>query len=103
MPQTFQIKSITHEIVSGPSREEMFDSLRLFKKKMPVEISYRGENNRVEKIKVQINQIAAEDGSGDSWICRGYNSEAIATCNHSYIEFHFHTQTRKGWIKFIPI
>ena len=53
-------------IVSGPSREELFDALRLFNegRKALLEIDNNGKKMKAEVI---IRKIGAEDGSGQSW------------------------------------
>lgn len=56
----------TIQIVSGPSREELFDGLRLFAEKRLV--VFRTLNNGSFQLsRVKIQGIALEDGSGDSW------------------------------------
>ncbi len=54
------------DITSGPSREELFDALRLFNegRKASIEIDNNGKKMKAEVI---IHTIGAEDGSGQSW------------------------------------
>lgn len=56
----------TIEITNGPSREEMFDGLRLFAEKRLIPFIIK--NNDLERwVAVIITSIQAEDGSGQSW------------------------------------
>ncbi len=56
-------------ITSGPSREELFDGLRLFSEKRYVEfkLKHREETITISSI---IQGIEPEDGSGQSWIIK---------------------------------
>ncbi len=54
------------EITNGPSREELFDGLRLFSEKRPVQ--FVTENNGRQMTSAVIMQaIEIEDGSGNNW------------------------------------
>ncbi len=54
------------EIINGPSREELFDGLRLFAEKRYV--PFLVKKNEIEKyFAATIKSIEAEDGSGHSW------------------------------------
>ncbi len=56
----------TIQITNGPSREELFDGLRLLAEKRLVPFCF--EKNENEKyIAAIINSIEAEDGGGQSW------------------------------------
>lgn len=59
MPKTIQI-------TSGPSREELFDGLRLFSEKRVVDFLIVN-NGRQVNLPVIMQSIQAEDGSGHSW------------------------------------
>ncbi|MEI7765747.1 MAG: hypothetical protein WCI93_04170 [bacterium] len=54
------------EITNGPSREEMFDGLRLFSEKRLVPFIIE-KNNMERWVAVIVNSIQAEDESGHSW------------------------------------
>ncbi len=56
----------TIEITNGPSREEMFDGLRLVSEKrlIPFQVI---KNEKEKYFAVIIHSIEAEDGSGQSW------------------------------------
>jgi hypothetical protein len=54
------------EITNGPSREELFDGLRLFAEKRLIAFSIKKDETE-KYVAVIINSIEAEDGSGHSW------------------------------------
>lgn len=57
------------KIVSGPSREELFDGLRLFSEKRLVKFVVEN-NGETVVLPTRMHSIQAEDGSGQSWnIC----------------------------------
>lgn len=56
----------TIQITSGPSREELFDGLRLFAEKREVGFSIE-DNGRLLTLPVIMQGIYPEDGSGQSW------------------------------------
>lgn len=56
----------TIQITSGPSREELFDGLRLFAEKREVGFNIE-DNGRLLTLPVIMQGIQPEDGSGQSW------------------------------------
>ncbi len=56
----------TIEITNGPSREELFDGLRLFAEKRLIPFCVK-MNEKERFLAVIINSIQVEDGSGQSW------------------------------------
>lgn len=56
-------------ITDGPSREELFDALRLFNEHRSVEfqVGLSPVASSLVRVKMQINSIAAEDGTGRNW------------------------------------
>lgn len=58
--------SKTIEISNGPSREELFDGLRLFSEKRQVGFLII-DNGRQMTLPTIMQSIQAEDGSGQSW------------------------------------
>lgn len=54
------------EITNGPSREELFDALRLCSEKRLIPFLVK-KNEKEKYFGVIINSIQAEDGSGQSW------------------------------------
>ena len=55
------------EITNGPSREELFDGLRLISEKRLVPFCVKQNNSKEEYVAVNVQSIEAEDGSGQSW------------------------------------
>lgn len=55
------------EITNGPSREELFDGLRLFSEKRLIPFIIKNNNYMERWVAVIITSIQAEDGSGQSW------------------------------------
>lgn len=58
--------SKTIKITNGPSREELFDGLRLFAEKRAVGFVIENNGRQMTPI-VWMHSIEAEDGSGQSW------------------------------------
>ncbi len=58
--------SKTIEITNGPSREELFDGLRLLSEKRLIPFCIKMEGTE-RFLAVFMNSIQAEDGSGQSW------------------------------------
>lgn len=56
----------TIQITNGPSREELFDGLRLFAEKRLVPFCMKMQEEE-KYVAVAISSIEAEDGSGHSW------------------------------------
>lgn len=56
----------TIQISSGPSREELFDGLRLFAEKRTTSFVIK-DNGRLVTLPVVMRVIGAEDGGGESW------------------------------------
>jgi len=59
----------TITIASGPSREELFDGLRLFIEKRVINFNFKKNGTEI-KVPLIIQGIEAEDGSGESWIIK---------------------------------
>ncbi len=57
----------TIKIASGPSREELFDSLRLCAEQRHVPFRLEFDNGIKNVPSTYIQAIEAEDGSGESW------------------------------------
>ncbi len=56
----------TIQITNGPSREELFDGLRLLSSKRLIPFCIE-KDGKEKYVAVMINSIQAEDGSGQSW------------------------------------
>jgi hypothetical protein len=89
-------QSLQRILVNGPSREELFDALRL-----------RHEGRKVTftdahglEYKASISAIEIEDGSGESWNLKGQASYqtvgGIVRPMRFYFSGYFHTGRRKG-------
>lgn len=100
----------SRRIVAGPSREELFDALRLRHEGRrvaftvaPTHITGRtlaGGRKFVPGnlvFYVQVNELGIEDGSGDRWLFRLYDRDANLGCRelHGYMC----TTRREGWLK----
>lgn len=97
------------EINGGPSKFDL--TLALFDRKpivRAVEFKFTGES--AMSALVVINEIGIEDGSGESWLFKGYvRSVRIGSGgNHSVpplpprrVHGWYRTDTRKGWIETI--
>jgi len=49
-------------------------------------------------IEVAINSVSQEDGSGESWMFRGF---AMTLPRRFAVNGYFRTSTREGWLKFV--
>src|ERR1035437_2694047 len=100
---------VRYEIEAGPSREELFDALRLRHEGRKVSFTVRnmiesgpGSEKFIKASKlvfhVQVNKLSIEDGSGNNWIFELYDQQGLleqAQCLEGYIN----TTHREGWIK----
>ena len=80
------------EILGGPSREELFDTLRLFDEERAVPVTVNGLSGERE-IMVRITGLAAKDGSGKRWLGKGF-----AVTSGERFDFYFDTGSRRGHI-----
>lgn len=94
----------TVQITHGPSREELFDALRLFNEFRKVEFTLESRvrpasTRKVPEVKreAQILSLAAGDGSGNNWIFtatfKNFKGEYVTR------EGFFNTKDRKGFVK----
>ena len=81
-------------VINGPSREALFDSLRLWTKNISVQVSFVQDGVQVSK-DMRILGINLEDGSGESWFGTGRLGGVD-------VDYYLHTQRRTGWIRPIP-
>jgi hypothetical protein len=88
----------TIEITNGPSREELFDGLRLFSEKRPT--PFQAVKNGKEKyFAVFIHSVEAEDGSGQSW-------NLVFSVNSRYLSDEFFADKageKEPWVIAIPV
>jgi len=81
------------QIVGGPSRETLFDALRLFKDRRFVSFDVLAEDMHRTGLTlslVRVESIGVEDGSGDNWIVGVRDSRGE---HHS---LYFNTDRRTG-------
>lgn len=99
------------QIIDGPSREELFDALRLRNehRKVTFTVLQRGSNGgnprtsgRYIRLLAVINEITAEDGSGHSW-CLKVRIEACPDdgsimSRHDVVDLYYRDERREGQI-----
>ncbi|MEK7089364.1 MAG: hypothetical protein AAB920_00935 [Patescibacteria group bacterium] len=84
-----------YTLTAGPSREDLFDALRLRHEGKTV--TFKGTptwcpGGGTEGFFI-VNSIAAEDGSGHKWLL-----VVTHASNHKTADAYFDTTTRKGWM-----
>ena len=93
------------QIKSGPSREALFDALKYaFDKENPHAEEFSGfyglEGDPIRaaqmRVKMQIQSIQHEDGSGFSFILKGYT--VGINRRPGMIEFYYNARTRTGYM-----
>lgn len=93
-------------ILSGPSREDLFDALRLRHEGKQVTFTVAPEtqppaNARVKfhdlTFKAQVNQLGIEDGSGNNWVFKLYDRHGVL--GSQYLEGYMNTTRRTGWVR----
>ena len=94
-----------HNIVAGPSREELFDALRLRHENRTVRITVESRTrtagdpqksldmNYKRTLVVSVDSVGIEDGSGNRWLLTLTDDDGI-----SY-DGYFDTERRQGWLK----
>lgn len=89
------------EIIAGPSREDLFDGLRLRHESRLVLFSIlSGHHSNAlynKSLQLQVNGIAVEDGSGHKWLIELH--DPTKTFGSSKLHGYFDTNTRKGWVE----
>lgn len=89
------------DVTGGPSREALFDALRLQLDHMSVAFAWReGDVDRVSI--VYVRGISARDDSGESWLIAGHTGDAEKNLvrHNQPVEIYFCTMRRKGRICF---
>jgi len=92
-----QIRDFRSEIKEGPGKFDLmlalFDNTSSHQR--TVHFGLTGLDNAYAEAK--ITSIEHEDGSGDSWLFKGYSKHG----NLRYkVSGYYSTQTRKGWIEY---
>ena len=99
------------KIIAGPSREDLFDALRLRHEGRTVTLTV---DNWVETVggprgcltiklpltfRATVESIGVEDGSGDSWLLTLVNSDR--KLGSGYVWGYFNTVRREGWLNVV--
>lgn len=92
-----------YKITAGPSREQLFDALRLRHEGRTVEFTIEIEPDGPEiagsyfQFAAQVNNLGVEDGSGNRWLFELQNKDLFLKCQKlaGYID----TTRRTGWLK----
>lgn len=88
-------------ILSGPSREELFDALRLRSENRRVVFKIllqKGASDSAElMLQAIVNGILAESGSGKSWLLRLCDTDR--TFGRSELSAYFETTSCTGYIE----
>jgi hypothetical protein len=96
-------------IKAGPSREELFDCLRLFNEHRHIEFTLQAgmedcdpwNNPNTYCLKAMVHGISTEDGSGHSWTLRVSIYPVEDQLDLAYqgpIELYYHDKNRRGVI-----
>ncbi len=90
------------DITDGPSREELFDALRLRHEGRTVTFMVRpkpsvGGVSKAQSFRARVNAISNEDNAGKNWLVKLYDH--TATLRTHYLEVFFNTRSREGWIQ----
>lgn len=83
------------KILSGPSREELFDALRLINERRSVTFTWGNNLVGSRIVNVHILSLIAEDGSGDKWLGTARMDSIQVQGN---FDFFYDSKSRKGWI-----
>ncbi len=90
-------------IKDGPSREELFDALRLFDELRTVAFELmppRGRASQAVRRRALINEIGAEDDSGHSWRLNVHfvidPGGSVSLGVHHAVDIYYNDRTRDG-------
>jgi hypothetical protein len=100
----------SRRIVAGPSREELFDALRLRHEGRRVTFTLAPSHITGRTLaegrkfvpgnmvfSVQVNELGIEDGSGNRWLFRLYDRYGVlGSCE---LQGYMDTTRRGGWLK----
>ena len=93
------IKKKSYEIVSGPSKDRLFDACKyLSHGQSPIEVSFCVSIGNVTDVRIQ--EIQHEDGSGESFNISGV---AKPPYEREIVRFngYYNAKSRKGIVNFI--
>lgn len=87
------------DVVDGPSREVLFDALRLCVEQRTIDIIYIREQKTRERFYLSGIIVGSEYELGKKWIIKAIRLSAVGVIVDTTIDFN--TETRKGKIKFV--
>lgn len=87
----------TTQVYAGPSREDLFDALRLAHEGRQVTFMVRDDYGHPVNLKCGISMLELEDGSGKRFLLKLSTkiNNRIVQSKSAY----FDTETRKGWLE----
>ncbi len=88
---------IRFDVVNGPSREALFDALRLRTANNPVTVLFQLE--KYGSIPLSIIGIGSEAGTGEHWTIKTYNP--AANYGRRKAKGYYNTTTRKGRLEIV--
>ncbi len=96
------------KITAGPSREDLFDALRLQHAKGKVSFTLTPEAQQsgsrikvlTETLEVFVSGIGTADWSGNNWLLDLYDPSGYLGSQR--LEASFNTNSRMGWVRPIP-
>lgn len=87
------------EISNGPGKFELMVSLLHGELDNRSSVQFHSEKSFKSPMRVRINSLEREDGSGDCWNLTGF---ALGYAAHEgKVQGFFRTDSRKGWIEFV--
>jgi hypothetical protein len=81
-----------YQVIHGPSREDLFDALRLCHERRNAQAQYI-KNGHKHYIGIVVYMLRHEGAEGTRWLGEGVS--------HTDVSFLFDTRSRRGWIKFL--
>ena len=91
------------KIVRGPSREELFDGLRLRHEDRKILFHLEGSRDTLlqeeEILNVKINGIRIEGGSGNNWLLQLSPDRFLIFGQGVGFDACYNTARRKGWVR----
>lgn len=101
---------VRYNIVSGPSREELFDSLRLSAEIRPIDIEWINADGQRQQSHIEVHRIGAFlNGTGgkldNEWHVEGLAIDVSdpGLKNLGHVDLTLNTKNRLGTIVFTPV
>lgn len=100
---TTDIPENAFKITAGPSVGEVWDSAKYAYAKTKLPVTFTGTRivgrvKREMRLIVNITGVTHDDGSGHSFVVRGYHVTAGTKLFDGAIQFYYNAQTRQGYI-----